>query len=79
MGYLHIAWCWFSHHLQDITLIATLVALWRTMKAAERQSEGSFKPVLTLRRQHTKAPDDEELMTSPVLPFVIVNVGTGRL
>ena len=79
---LQTLWYWFGEHLQEITLITTLltlVTLWRTMKAAERQSEGSFKPFLTLKRQHTQPLEDDEteLLVNPVVPFEIVNVGTG--
>jgi hypothetical protein len=79
MSYLHTVWCWFSGNLQDITLIATLFVLWRSMRAAERQSEGTFKPVLTLRRMNTTAPGEHEveLTANPVLPFQITNAGTG--
>jgi|SRR5579864_7495441 len=76
---LHTTWCWFFDNLQNIVLIATLVVLWGTMRAAERQSEGNFKPVLTIKRKHSTAPGEheEELTFNPVVPFQITNAGTG--
>ncbi|HXJ95714.1 MAG TPA: hypothetical protein VMT20_22975 [Terriglobia bacterium] len=68
----------------SLTLLAFIVSifvLWKTMRAAELQSEGTAKPVLTLMRKKSE-PSDEDFLEPQIhvevaVPFKVRNVGTG--
>lgn len=70
--------------LSLINLAAFLVSvfvLWRTMKAIERQTERTSKPVIVLRRKNWHLPENEllepQLNVEALIPFQIKNVGNG--
>jgi len=67
--------------LNFIAFMVSVFVLWRTAKAAERQSEGTSKPVLSLMRRNAE-PSDREFLESQIhldvlVPFKVRNVGTG--
>lgn len=85
MKYLIGASAWVGHNtLALINLVAFLfsvVLLWKTMRAGERQTERTSKPVICLRRENFN-PSDRELLEPQVnvvalIPFEMRNVGNG--
>ena len=70
--------------LSLINLAAFLVSvfvLWRTMKAIERQTERTSKPVIVLRRRNWHLPENQllepQLNVDALIPFQMKNVGNG--
>jgi hypothetical protein len=85
LKYLIGASAWVGHNtLALINLVAFLfsvVLLWKTMRAGERQTERTSKPVICLRRENFN-PSDRELLEPQVnvvalIPFEMRNVGNG--
>lgn len=76
---------WLTHNiLSIINLIAfvmSVLVLWRTMRAVERQTERTSKPVIVLRRRSWTLPDNEllepQLNVDALIPFQMRNVGNG--
>ncbi len=73
-----------SRNLALINLIAfvfSVVVLYKTMKAAERLTERTSKPVICLRRTQLNLSDDEllepQVNVDALIPFQIRNVGSG--
>jgi hypothetical protein len=78
-------WTWVTQNILSlINLAAFLISvfvLWKTLKAVERQTERTSKPVIVLRRENWTLPDNEllepQLNVDALIPFEIKNVGNG--
>ena len=64
-----------------LAFIFSVIVLWKTMRAAERQTERTSKPVLCLMRKNFDPSDLEllepQLNVDALIPFRIRNVGNG--
>jgi hypothetical protein len=78
-------WTWVTQNILSLINLAAFVisvlVLWRTMKAIERQTERTSKPVIVLRRTDWSLPGNEllepQLNVEALIPFQIKNVGNG--
>ena len=64
-----------------VAYLGSIVVLWKTMRAAERQMERTSKPVVSLVRKNWKLAEEEILQPQQfaevVIPLRMRNVGNG--
>jgi hypothetical protein len=78
-------WHWITQNTLSLINLAafvfSVIVLWRTMRAIERQTERTSKPVIVLRRQNWKLANGEllepQLNVDVLVPLQLRNVGNG--